>query len=147
MDYMEEAIKEARKAMQCGEVPVGAVIVRNGTIISRAHNLKEKLKDVTAHAEILAIRDAEIKLDNWRLSECSMYVTLEPCTMCAAAIAQSRIKELYIGVPDIDAGACGSIINLVQNDYLNYYLDIKWQYNDVCSELLSEFFKSRRNDR
>lgn len=144
MDYMEEAIKEARKALKYGEVPVGAVIVKDDKIISRAYNLKERRNDVTSHAEVLAVREASKYINNWRLTGCSMYVTLEPCPMCAAAIVQSRLSKLYIGAPDIDSGACGSVINLVQNNYLNYWMDVKWQYNDDCSELLSEFFRTKR---
>ena len=98
--YINEAIKEAKKAYAIGEVPVGAIIVKNDTIIARAHNLKESLLDPTCHAEILAIRKACNAINNWRLSDCTMYVTLEPCPMCASAIAQSRISNLYIGTFD-----------------------------------------------
>lgn len=143
--FMNAALEEARKAYELKEVPVGVVIVKAGKIISKAHNLKEFNKDVTAHAEIIAIRNAERVLDNWRLSDCEMYVTLEPCPMCASAIAQSRIKKLYIGTSDINGGACGSIINLIQNDALGYMVDVVWMYKKECSDILSIFFKKRRN--
>ena len=106
--------------------------------------MKETLKDVTAHAEILAIKKASKKLDNWRLSDAEMYVTLEPCPMCASVIAQSRIKKVYIGTFDPTSGACGSIINLAQNNRLNTFYDVKWCYDERCSEILSDFFENRR---
>lgn len=144
MNYMNEALKEAKKAMELGEVPVGAVIVKDDKIISKAHNLKETLNDPTAHAEILAIQKAAEALKNWRLSGCEMYVTLEPCPMCAGAILQSRISKLHIGTFDDKTGACGSVTNIVQNDDLNFFLDLKWEYNKDCSDILSVFFKERR---
>lgn len=147
VSYMDIALEEARKAMDLGEVPVGAIIVKDNRIISKAHNLKETLNDPTAHAEILAIKEATKALENWRLIDCTMYVTLEPCPMCAGAILQSRLSKLYIGTFDEKAGACGSVINLVQNDNLNFFLDLKWEYNESCSKLLSEFFKDRRKNK
>ena len=109
---MREALKEAKKALDKEEVPVGAIIVKDGKIISRAHNIKECKKDATCHAEILAIQKACKKLGSWRLLDCEMYVTLEPCPMCAGALIQSRIKKLYIGTDDNKTGACGSVLNL-----------------------------------
>ena len=106
--FMKEAIKEAKKAYEKEEVPVGAVIVKDGKIIARAHNLKETKIDTTCHAEILAIKKASKKLNSWRLENCEMYVTLEPCSMCAGALIQSRIKKVYIGTMDYKTGACGS---------------------------------------
>ncbi len=147
MNFMEVAIEEAKKAYIKGEVPIGAVIVKDGNIISKAHNLKEALKRPTAHAEIMAIEEACVKLDNWRLNGCEMYVTLEPCPMCAAAIAQSRISKLYIGTFNKDMGACGSTINLLDYDIFNFYVDVKWCYNEECSKILTEFFYSRRNGK
>lgn len=141
---MMEAIAEAKKSMELLEVPVGAVIVKDGVIIGRAHNLKEKLKDSTAHAEILAIKKASAFLNNWRLADCSMYVTLEPCPMCAGAILQSRISKLYIGTFDLTCGACGSVVNIIQNNNLNHWTDIKWCYDERCSDILKSFFKSKR---
>ena len=144
MDFMIEAIAEAERAYKLGEVPVGAVIILNGEIIARAHNLRESLKDPTAHAEMLAIRRAAEVLQNWRLKDCEMYVTLEPCPMCAGAILQSRLRRLYIGTFDPTAGACGSVINVVQNKYLCSRIDVVWSYNERCSKLLEDFFKKRR---
>ncbi|NLZ47180.1 MAG: nucleoside deaminase [Clostridiales bacterium] len=144
VDFMEAALEQARLAFEKDEVPVGAVIVKDGQIISAAHNLKETLKDVTAHAEILAIRKAETLLDNWRLTGCSMYVTLEPCAMCASAIAQSRISNLYIGSPDIDRGACGSVINIIEEERINNYVKVFWTYNEACSKIITNFFRNRR---
>ncbi|MFL0195047.1 nucleoside deaminase [Clostridium sp. WILCCON 0269] len=143
-DFMLEAIKQAKTALELGEVPVGAVIVKNNSVISRAHNLRETLKDSTAHAEILAIRNASKVVKNWRLKDCSMYVTLEPCPMCAGAILQCRISKLYIGTFDPTMGACGSVVNVLQNKFLNYWTDIQWVYNEECSSMLAEFFRSRR---
>lgn len=142
--FLGLAIKEAEKAADKGEVPVGAVIVKDNMVIAKARNMKENLKDVTAHAEILVIKKASEKLNNWRLNGCEMYVTLEPCAMCAAAICQSRISKIYIGTFDPIAGACGSITNLVQNENLGYNVNVKWLYSKECSDLLSDFFKLRR---
>ena len=128
MDFMKLALEQAKLAFDQKEVPVGAVIVKDGKIISAAHNLKETLKDVTAHAEILAMRKAATILNNWRLTGCSMYVTLEPCAMCASAIAQSRIRNLYIGSPDIEGGACGSVINIIEEDSINNHVKVFWTY-------------------
>jgi len=118
-DFIIEALKEAKKAEAMNEVPVGAVIVKNGKIIAAAHNITETLKDPTAHAEIIAIKRAASYLKNWRLNGCELYVTLEPCPMCAGAILQSRISKIYIGTFDPRLGACGSIINILQNKNLN----------------------------
>lgn len=142
--FIDEALSEAKKALLIKEVPVGAIIVRNNEIIARAYNLKEKLKDPTAHAEILAIKRACEYLNNWRLTSCEMYVTLEPCAMCASAIAQARISRLYIGTFDPTAGGCGSVINVLANPNLNYNIQIDWMYNTECSKLLKEFFESKR---
>lgn len=145
MDYMKIAIEEAEKAFNKGEVPVGVVIVKNGEVIACQHNLKEEKMLTIAHAEILAIEEASKKLNNWRLSGCEMYVTLEPCPMCAAAIAQSRISKLFIGTFNKDMGACGSTINLLDYDIFNWKVDVKWCYNQICSDLLTTFFENRRN--
>ena len=138
------ALEEAEKAREKGEVPVGAVIVKNGEIIARAHNLKETLKDPTAHAEILAIREACNKLNNWRLHGCEMYVTLEPCPMCAGAILQSRLSKIYIGTFDDTTGAAGSVVNILQNHNQNYFLEVVWENDEKCSKILTKFFKDRR---
>lgn len=142
--FMLEAIREAEKSLFLREVPVGAVIVKDGKLIASSHNLRETLNDPTAHAEILAIKKAADFLQNWRLKGCSMYVTLEPCPMCAGAILQSRISNLYIGTFDPIAGACGSVVNILQNDNLNHWTNVYWNYNEKCSNILSEFFKDRR---
>ncbi|ATD56075.1 nucleoside deaminase [Clostridium chauvoei] len=147
MDFMDLAIEEAKKAEEKGEIPVGAVIVKDGVVLAKAHNLKETLKKPMAHAEMLVIEEACNKLDNWRLSGTEMYVTLEPCPMCAAAIAQSRISKLYIGTFNKDMGACGSTINLLDYDIFNFYVDVKWCYNDECSKILTNFFNKRRREK
>lgn len=143
-DFLELAKKEALLAMNKGEIPVGAVIVKDGIVIGKAHNLKETLKDSTAHAEILAIKEASKYIDDWRLNGAEMYVTLEPCPMCASAIVQSRISKIYIGTFNKDMGACGSIINLLDNGNLETFVNVKWMYDLECSKLLTEFFDSRR---
>lgn len=142
--FMEEALNEAKIALSLGEVPVGAVIVKDNKIISKAYNLRESLKDPTAHAEIIAMKKASDLLNNWRLNGCSMYVTLEPCPMCAGAIVQSRISKVYIGTFDPTCGACGSVVNLLQNKYINSYVDVSWLYNEECSNILKDFFKMKR---
>lgn len=142
--FIKEALIEANKAFALGEAPIGAVIVKGGKIIARAHNLKESLQDVTAHAEIIAIKEASKKISNWRLNGCDMYVTLEPCSMCAGAILQSRISNLYIGTFEPNTGACGSVINLTQNEYLHSYVNIVWLYDKECSRLLVDFFNRKR---
>jgi tRNA(adenine34) deaminase len=144
VDFMEVAKEEAILAMNKGEIPVGAVIVKDGVIIGKAHNLKETLNDSTAHAEILAIKEASKYIGNWRLNGAEMYVTLEPCPMCASAISQSRISKVYIGTFNKDMGACGSLINILDNRRLNSFVDVKWIYDEECSGLLIKFFKNRR---
>lgn len=135
---MKRAIEIAKQAD--GEIPVGAIIVKDDEIIASAFNRKEELNDVTAHAEILAIREASRKLNRWRLDDCEMYVTLEPCSMCASAIAQARISKLHIGTFNKDMGACGTILNILDYDIFNSYVEINWCYNKECSELISKFF-------
>ena len=144
MDYMEIALEEAKKAYSKGEVPIGAVIVKDGEIIARSHNLKETLKSAIAHAEILAIEDASKSIGDWRLNGAEMYVTLEPCSMCASAIAQARISKLHIGTFNKDMGACGTILNILDYDIFNSYVTTNWCYNNECSELISKFFCDRR---
>jgi tRNA(adenine34) deaminase len=143
--YMKEALKEAKKAFLKDEVPIGAVIVKDGKIIARAHNLKELKKDTTCHAEILAIKKASKKLNNWRLENCDMYVTLEPCSMCAGAIIHSRIKRIFIGTMDEKTGACGSVLNLLEDYKFNHKVEVnKYILKGQCEELLKEFFKKLR---
>ncbi|MDR3593381.1 nucleoside deaminase [Clostridium sp.] len=145
-DFLEIAKKEAILAMSKGEIPVGAVIVKNGIIVGKAHNLKETLKDSTAHAEILAIKEASKYIGDWRLNGAEMYVTLEPCPMCASAIVQSRISKVYIGTFNKDIGACGSVINLTDNRRLNSFVNVKWLYDKECSDILVNFFNNRRKE-
>ena len=143
--FMKEALKEAKKAYGKLEVPVGAVIVKDGKIIARAHNIKEEKKDTTKHAEILAISKASKKLDSWRLTDCEMYVTLEPCSMCAGAIIQARIKKVYIGAMDEKTGACGSVLNLLQDYPFNHKIEIETGIKKgECEKILKEFFKNLR---
>ena len=121
--FMKEALKEAKKAYNKLEIPVGAVIVKNGKIIARAHNQKETKLDTTKHAEILAIQKASKKIGAWRLLDCEMYVTLEPCPMCAGAIINSRIKKVYIGTKDEKTGAVGSVFNLFKDYTFNHNVE------------------------
>ena len=139
---MKRAIEYAKKAE--GEIPVGAVIVQNGVIVASAFNQKEAQNDVTAHAEILAIREAEQKLGRWRLDDCEMYVTLEPCPMCAWAIINSRIKALYFGSYDPNYGALGSKLDLrkIANSKLKVFGGIM---EDECNNILTEYFEKLRN--
>ncbi len=143
--FMKEALKEAQKAYDKLEVPVGCVIVKDGKIISRAHNLKETKKDTTKHAEILAIQKASKKLEAWRLLDCDMYVTLEPCSMCAGAIINSRIKNLYIGTMDKKTGAAGSVLNLFEDFTFNHKVTVKTGILQTqCEKILKDFFKELR---
>jgi len=143
--FMKEALKEARKAYNKEEVPVGAVIVKDGEIIARAHNLKESKKDTTNHAEILVIQKASKKLGAWRLEDCDMYVTLEPCSMCAGALIQSRIRKVYIGTMDYKTGACGSILNLFEDFTFNHKVEFETGVlKQECEKILQDFFKQLR---
>ncbi len=143
--YMKEALKEAKKAYEKLEVPVGAVIVKDNKIIARAHNLKETKKDTTNHAEILAIQKASKKLEAWRLNDCEMYVTLEPCSMCAGAIINSRIKKIYIGALDEKTGAAGSVLNLFEDYKFNHKVEVeKGILKEECENILKSFFKELR---
>lgn len=145
---MKEALKEAQKAAEMGEIPVGAVIVKDGEIISRGHNLTETTNDPTAHAEIIAIREASKVLGGWRLIGCDMYVTMEPCSMCAGALVWSRIEHLYIGADDPKTGACGSVFNIVQDDRLNHQIAVdRGIMAEESSQLVREFFRNLRNKR
>lgn len=145
---MKEALKEAKKAYLKKEIPVGAIIVKDGKIIARGHNIKEEKKDTTKHAEIIAIQKASKKLNSWRLIDCEMYVTLEPCAMCAGALIQSRVKKVYIGTTDKKTGACGSVLNLLTDYSFNHKVEIE---NNImqkeCENILKEFFKMLRNEK
>lgn len=144
--FINIAKEEAIQAMNQGEIPVGAVIVKDGEIIGRGHNLKESLNDVTAHAEIIAIKEAARKIGDWRLNGCEMYVTLEPCPMCSSAIAQSRISILNIGTFNKDMGACGTVFNLFDCKALNYSVKVNWLYDEECLNFIKQFFYKRRKD-
>ena len=143
--FMKEALKEAEKAYKKLEVPVGAIIVKDEKIIARAYNQKESKTDTTKHAEILAIQKASKKLNSWRLIDCEMYVTLEPCTMCAGAIINSRIKKVYIGAMDEKTGAVGSVLNLFEDYKFNHKPEVeKGILKEDCESLLKQFFKELR---
>lgn len=146
--FMKEAIKEAQKAYKELEVPIGAVIVKDGKIIARGHNQKEAKADATMHAEIIAIKKASKKLGAWRLNGCEMYVTLEPCPMCAGAIVNARLDKIYIGAMDEKNGACGSITDIL-NEYNQNYKVEKEQgiYKVECEEVLKRFFKELRDKK
>ena len=147
-NYMNEALKEAKKAYKKLEIPVGAVIVHEGEIIARAHNEKEEKNDTTKHAEILAIQKASKKLGKWRLNDCDMYVTLEPCAMCAGALIQSRIRKVYIGTNDEKTGACGSVLNLLKDYKFNHKVEIERNVcKDKCESIIKKFFKELREKK
>ena len=146
--FMKEALKEAKKAYDKLEVPVGAIIVKDGKIIARAHNLKETRFDTTNHAEIIAIQKASKKLKSWRLLDCEMYVTLEPCSMCAGAIINSRIKKVYIGANDEKTGAVGSVLNLFDDFKFNHNVEFeKGILKKECENILKDFFKELRKSK
>ncbi|HDR5039262.1 TPA: nucleoside deaminase [Bacillus anthracis] len=139
------AIEEAKKAFNKKEVPIGAIIVKENEVIARAHNLRETSKNAVSHAELIAIQDACNLLGGWRLTDCTLYVTIEPCPMCAGAILQSRIKKVVIGAMDAKAGACGSILNLLNNPKFNHQTEIETGVlEEECSQLMKKFFKSLR---
>lgn len=143
--WMKEALKEAKKAFQKKEVPVGAVIVHQNKVIGRGHNQVESLNDPTAHAEILAIGAASNYLNSWRLSGASIYVTIEPCIMCAGAIVLTRIHKLFFGAFDPKKGGCGSLYNLLQDKRLNHQVEIVTNVLEKdCTVLLDKFFKEIR---
>lgn len=141
---MNLALKEAKKAYKKLEVPIGAVIVKDGKIIARAHNLREKKQSSLAHAEILAIKKACEKLESWRLDGAELYVTLEPCAMCAGAITQARIKKVYFGAKDEKNGCVGSIANIFDDIKTTHKVEYEYIENKECSDILSNFFKELR---
>lgn len=146
--YMDEAIEEAKKALSVDEVPIGCVIVFNGEIIARAHNRKEELQQVTAHAEVLAIEQACRFMKSWRLENCTLYVTLEPCPMCAGTIQQARIPMVVFGARDPKGGSYGSNFNLNEVKGLNHYPMIESGIEEEkCSKLLKDYFKTKRNNQ
>jgi tRNA(adenine34) deaminase len=145
--FMREALRLAGKALKNEEVPVGAVVVREGKIIGRAYNQVELLNDATAHAEMLAITQAEEAVGDWRLNDCDLYVTKEPCAMCAGAMVHVRLRRVIFGCPDDRSGAAGGIINLLQMPQLNHRCDItSGVLADECSGILQSFFRTRRKN-
>lgn len=143
--FMKAALKQAQKAKTNDEVPVGCVIVLNGKIIARAHNKREKLQDATAHAEILCIKKACKKLGSFRLCDCEMFVTLEPCPMCAGAVINSRIKKLYFGAYDKKAGCCGTLYALTEDGRFNHKAETEGGILEgECADILKQFFADKR---
>ena len=146
--FMGEALRQAARAYAAEEVPVGAVVVREGRIIARAFNQVELLKDATAHAEMLAVTQAENVVGDWRLTQCTLYVTKEPCPMCAGALVHARLARLVFGVADPKGGAAGSAMNLLQTDFLNHRCDITGGVLEAeCRSLLQNFFSEQRASR
>jgi tRNA(adenine34) deaminase len=146
--FMREALRMANKAAKADEVPVGAVVVRAGKIIGRAHNQVELLKDATAHAEMLALTQAEAAVGDWRLTDCDLYVTKEPCAMCAGALVHTRIRRVIFGCADPSAGAAGSLMNLLQMPTLNHRCDITFSVlQDECAAILQNFFRKHRDEQ
>jgi tRNA(adenine34) deaminase len=144
-NFMREALRQAKKAYDADEVPVGAVVVREGKIIGRAYNQVELLKDATAHAEMLALTQAEAAVGDWRLTDCDLYVTKEPCPMCAGALVHVRIRRVVFGCADPRAGAAGSVLNLLRLPSLNHQCKITAGIlQDECAEILQDFFRKKR---
>lgn len=142
---MRLAIKEAQKALKTKDVPVGAVIVKDGKVIAKGHNEREKLNDATAHAEIVAIRRANKKLKTWYLDGCTLYVTMEPCVMCAGAIINARIERVVFGASDFRFGCCGTLYNLPQDSRFNHRAQVEGGVlSEECAKLLTDFFKKLR---
>ena len=145
---MREALRQAQKAFEASEVPVGAVVVRSGHIIGRASNQVELLNDATAHAEMLALTQAEAAVGDWRLTDCDLYVTKEPCPMCAGALVHTRVRRLIFGCADPSAGAAGSVMNLLQMPAFNHRCDITLGVlQDECVAILQNFFRKRRDEQ
>ncbi len=142
---MKLAIEEAKKAFYKEEVPIGAIIVKDNEVIAKAHNIRESSKNAISHAEILAIKDACNFIGKWRLTNCTLYVTIEPCPMCAGAILQSRIEKVVIGAMDAKSGACGSIVNLLNNSNFNHQVEIiRGIMEKESSQLMKDFFRLLR---
>lgn len=146
--YMQAAIEEAKKAQDLGEVPIGAVIVKDGEIIARGYNLRETSQLSNAHAEMIAIAQANEVVGSWRLEDCTLYVTLEPCPMCAGAIVQSRIPTVVFGAHDPKGGCCGTIYNLLDESKFNHRCElISGVLEEECGQLLSDFFRNLRQKK
>ncbi|MBT5855638.1 nucleoside deaminase [bacterium] len=142
--WMDLALQQAQAAADIGEVPVGAILVYQGECIAKAHNLKETRQDVLAHAEILVIQAAQKKLANWRLTDCELYVTLEPCIMCMGTILHSRIAKVVYGAKDLKWGGCGSVVQLNDIEKVNHQVEAVYFPEDRCSTILKDFFKAKR---
>ena len=146
--YMREAIKQAKKAAAIGEVPIGCVIVRDGTILARGYNRRNIEGSTLAHAEIIEIKKASKKLQDWRLEDCELYVTLEPCPMCAGAIVQARIPKVVIGAMNPKAGCAGSILDLLQEKRFNHQVDkVIGVLQEQCSQMMQDFFRELRRQK
>ena len=141
---MDLAYKQSIKARDLDEVPIGAVIVKDNKVIARAHNLKEKTNDPMGHAEILCIKKACKKVGDWYLKDCELYVTLEPCVMCAGAIINARIKKVYYGAKDLKGGALGGLFNLMEQKGFNHYFESAYIEDSRCSQILKDYFKEKR---
>jgi tRNA(adenine34) deaminase len=145
---MQAALEEAQLALDMGEVPIGAIIEKNGEIVGRGHNRTENSKDPTAHAEILAIQDAAKNLGGWRLLDCTLYVTTEPCSMCAGAIVLARLSKVVIGTRDPKSGACGTVLDVTGNPKLNHHPVVEFGRMEVqCKSMMQDFFISLRNKK
>jgi tRNA(adenine34) deaminase len=146
--FMGEALDEAQKAFDLKEVPIGAVVVKDGVIVGRGHNLRETAKDPTAHAEMIAIREASKTLGGWRLMDCDLYVTIEPCPMCAGAVMLSRIKRLIIGAMDPKGGAVGSLLSIPEDERFNHQTEIiRGIREEECSGIMKDFFREIRKSK
>ena len=146
--FMREALRLALKARVADEVPVGAVVIREGKIIARGYNQVEMLKDATAHAEMLALTAAEAAVGDWRLADCDLYVTKEPCPMCAGAIVHTRVRRVIFGCTDVRAGAAGTVMNLLQHNALNHRSEItSGVLQNECAAILQDFFQKKRNPK
>ncbi|WP_339181268.1 tRNA adenosine(34) deaminase TadA [Oceanobacillus sp. FSL W7-1293] len=146
--YMAAALQEARRAWMLNEVPIGAVVVKDGEIIGRGFNLRESMQTTLTHAELLAIQDANQKVGSWRLEDCTLYVTLEPCPMCAGAIVQSRVKRVVYGASDPKAGCAGTLMNLLEEPRFNHQVEVKsGVLEPQCSTVLKNFFKELRQKK
>ena len=143
--FMQEALAEAQKAYDLDEVPIGAVVVKGGKIIGRGYNLREREKDPTLHAEIIAIKQAAKVLGGWRLTDCELYVTIEPCPMCAGAILQARIRQLVFGARDPKSGCTGSLYNLLQDSRFNHQTEVvEAVLEEECSQIMKYYFRQKR---
>lgn len=145
---MKQALSQAQRAFDKGEVPIGAVLVKDGKVISRGQNKRDKTQIATKHAELVAIESACKKLGSWRLNDCELYVTLEPCAMCLGACFNARIKKVYFGAYDSKGGVCGGVLNLAEFNQLNHNIEVEGGIlQDQCKKLLQDFFKQRRTTK